>query len=232
MTHLRILSVCCGAGLWDSVWLDRGHEVVPGCEISPVKRRMYEAYTGARPSSWLCHDIRALPGLVHGQEFDGVIAGIPCQSRSTLAHITPPKFGDLLPDLIRVINAVRYRWLLLENVAELDTGGVVAQRLTCTPMNAMHYDLAYPQNRVRFFMHTMNISAEPPLRSGSVDDLVAYPCVAGRLYGPKRMAILQGHKAFAEMEFPSHQLQEGLADGVHRGTAQAWLASCEQEKRL
>lgn len=225
--QLKILSICCGAGLWDSVWLDRGHDVVMGCEVSATKRRMYEAYTGASPSSWITHDIRNLAWEVRGMEFDGIIAGIPCQSRSSLANMVEPKFGDLLSDLTRVINAVRYRWLLLENVKPLDTSGIVAHTLRCIEMNAMHYDLKYPQNRPRFFMHTENIRPIDPLRIGSVDDLVAYPCVAGRLYGPTRMAILQGHREFADLDFPSHQLQEALADGVHRGTAQAWLPACE-----
>ena len=91
---LRVLSLCTSAGLWDKAWLEAGHQVIPGCEIMPHKRAMYEAFCGG---THLCEDLANLPPIIRGQHFDGIIGGIPCQSRSKLRAIREPKFPDLLP---------------------------------------------------------------------------------------------------------------------------------------
>lgn len=53
--------------------------------------------------------------------FDGVIGGDPCQSHSALANLVrakglEPSFPDLTPEYQRIIEAVRPRWFLRENV--------------------------------------------------------------------------------------------------------------------
>lgn len=212
---LRILSLCTSAGLWDRAWIEAGHEVVAGCEIEPHKRALYEAFCGG---THLCHDIRDLPALVRGQHFDGVIGGIPCQSFSKLRAMRDPKFPDLTGDALAVLQACTWDWFLFENVARLRVPGA-----SHTMLNAMHYGRPH-QSRVRWFTHSPGIAPAPRLFSGSVDDLVAYPVVAGRIYGPKRGAVLQGWPEFAELtQFPCVQLQEALADGVARGMAEAWV---------
>lgn len=90
---MRVLSICTSAGLWDKAWIEAGHEIVPGCEIMPHKRAMYRAFCGGEH---LCEDLADLPGLLKGQKFDGIIGGIPCQSRSKMKSFRDPKFGDLL----------------------------------------------------------------------------------------------------------------------------------------
>lgn len=212
---MRILSLCTSAGLWDRAWIDAGHEVVAGCEITAHKRAIYKAFCGGEP---LCHDIRDLPDLVRGMRFDGVIGGIPCQSFSKLRSIRDPKFPDLTAEAIAVLEACEWDWFLFENVARLDVPG--AQH---TMLNAMHYHKPH-QSRVRWFTHSPNIKPADKLYPGSVDDLVAYPVVAGRIYGPKRGAVIQGWPEFAKLtQFPCVQLQEALADGVARGMADAWI---------
>lgn len=59
-----------------------------------------------------------------------------------------------------------------------------------------------------------------------MDDLVAYPVVMGRVYGPKRGAVLQGYPAASALKFPCVQLQHGLADAVPYPLALAWARQC------
>ena len=191
--------------------------MIPGCEVEPHKRAMYLAYCGAHP---LCYDIRELPAKIRGQHFDGVIGGIPCQSFSKLRSIRDPKFPDLTEAALAVLGACTWDWFLFENVAKLPIPGAAH---THTLLNAMHYGIPH-QSRPRWFTHSPHIQPAPAVYSGSVDDLIAYPVVAGRIYGPKRGAVLQGCPDFAQLtQFPCVQLQEALADGVHRGVAEAWI---------
>ena len=214
---MRILSLCTSAGLWDRAWIEAGHQVIPGCEIMPHKRAMYEAFCGG---VHLCHDLADLPALVRGQHFDGIIGGIPCQSRSKTRAMRPnTKFGDLLPLTLALLRACTWDWALLVNVRPLDIPGFAVSR-----MDAMHYAAPH-QSRPRFFTHSPNLTTPPKLFPGTVDDLLAYPVVAARFYGPKRGSRLQGWPEFAALagRFPCVQLQEALADGVPRGLADAWI---------
>lgn len=211
---MRVLSICTSAGLWDKAWIEAGHEIVPGCEIMPHKRAMYRAFCGGEH---LCEDLADLPGLLKGQKFDGIIGGIPCQSRSKMKSFRDPKFGDLLQETLDVLDACTWGWCLLENVRPLDVPGFCV-----SPMNAMHYAAPH-QARPRFFTHSTNLHTPKRRFHGTVDTLMAYPVVMGRVYGPKRGAVLQGWPEFASLPFPCVQLQEALADGVPRGLADAWI---------
>lgn len=211
---MRVLSVCVSGGLWDRAFIERGHDVVAGCEIMPHKRAIYRAFCGGEV---LTPDIADLPGMVRGQRFDGVIAGIPCQSRTRLKAMRRPKFGDLLPALKAVLSACNWDWCLAENVARLDLEDFNHHRI-----NAMNYGRPH-QSRPRWFAASKHLPRPVEVFPGGPDALLAYPVVAGRIYGPVRGAILQGWPQFAELEFPCTQLQEALADGVPRCLAEAWL---------
>ncbi len=217
---MKILSLCTSAGLWDKACIEAGHEVVPGCEIMPHKRAMYEAFCGGKH---LCHDIADLPAIVRGQRFDGIIGGIPCQSRSKLRAIRDPKFGDLLPQFLAVLEACEWEWCVAENVTALDVPGFKTAR-----MNAMNYGQPH-QSRERWFTHSPNLIPPAQIFPGDVDDLMAYSVVAGRIYGPKRGSRLQGWPEFMSLagKFSCVQMQEALADGVPRGLADAWIRQIE-----
>ena len=226
---MRILSLCTSAGLWDKAWLEAGHDVVPGCEIMAHKRAMYEEFCGGKH---LCHDLVDLPAMVRGQHFDGIIGGIPCQSRSTMVpcqtrgakpSIYIPKFGDLLHLLGPVMEVCSWGWYLYENVRPLDIPGAHTSK-----MDAMNYGQPH-QARPRWFTHSPNLVTPPPVFPGSVDDLFAYPIVMGRVYGAKRGSRLQGWPGFASLvgKFKSLEVQEAIADGVPRGLADAWIRSIE-----
>lgn len=209
-----ILSICCGAGLFDRAFKDAGHTILAGCEIDPDQRRLYAAFVGG---PILCHDLADLPQAVAGQHFTGIIGGPPCQSHTRLKGIRRPKFPDLTPLVADLLAAVSFDWFVFENVCPVALPGASSVKL-----DAMHFAGPPHQSRPRWFTHSPNITPPSPIYAGSVDDLFAYPGVYGRLYGPKRGAVLQGYPEFAALPFACPILQKGLANGVPRGLGEAW----------
>lgn len=221
---MRILSICTGAGLWDKVWVERGHEVIAGCEIAAHKRDLYAQYVGGRFRAPL---LKTLTERVAGEHFDLITGGPPCQAHSKLRAIRDPKFPDLTNQVNALLEAVTCDAYLFENVAAIDIPGASTARL-----NAMHYPETWKgqnvhQSRSRWFTFSQNLTIPPPRARGTVDSLMAYSVVAGRIYGPKRGSVLQGHPEFASLNAPCAVLQEALADGIPRGLATAWAESVE-----
>lgn len=215
-------------GLLDRAFMDAGFDVVPGCEIDPQKRAMYEHLCGrgslaarlGRPVH-VTPRLEDLPAFVEGRRFAGVIGGPSCQAHSKLRAMRTPKFPDLTP-LVRDLRAAcQWDWFVFENVVPIDIPGAAHTRC-----NAMHFYQPH-QSRARWFTHSPNISPPQPVYRGSVDDLMAYPVVAARIYGPKRGARLQGYPAVAGMPFPCVQLQHGLADAVPYPLALAWARAVQ-----
>lgn len=217
----RILSICTGMGLLDRAFKDAGHEVIPGCEIDPEMRQMYRALCG---DQHLTHDLADLPALVSGQHFDGIIGGPSCQAHTKLRAIRAPKFPDLTPLVLSLLESIKFDWFVFENVVAIAIPGAVHTRL-----NAMHFHSPH-QSRSRWFTHH-GIAPPPKIYHGDVDELRAYSVVAGRIYGPKRGAWLQGYPAAADLPFPCVQLQKGLANAVPYPLAAAWARQVN-EKRL
>lgn len=211
---MRVLSICTGMGLLDRAFMDAGFEVVAGCEIDPQKRAMYRELCGGEP---LVHDLSDLPAVIRGERFDGVIGGPSCQSHSKLKAIRDPKFPDLTPLVDDLLGAIEFDWFSFENVCPIQ----LDRAYMATRCNAMHYYQPH-QSRSRWFTHSPNITPPKPKYSGNVDDLMAYSVVAGRIYGPKRGAKLQGYPTASELPFPCVQLQHGLADAVPYPLALAW----------
>jgi site-specific DNA-cytosine methylase len=223
-----VLSITTGMGLLDRAFMDAGFEVVAGCEIDPQKRAMYRALCGSDP---LVHDLKDLPAALMGrygvQHFDGVIGGPSCQSHTKLKAMRAPKFPDLTPLVEALLLAVNPGWFLFENVVPVDLCPE-AWEPVATRCNAMHFYQPH-QSRVRWFTHSPNVTPPRPIYRGSVDDLMAYPVVAGRIYGPKRGARLQGYPAASALPFPCVQLQHGLADAVPYPLAKAWAESIRSQ---
>ena len=213
MNRLRVLSICTGMGLMDRAFLDAGFDVIPGCEIDTQKRAMHAKLCGGRH---LVHDLADLPDAVAGEHFDAIIGGPSCQSHSKLRAMRAPKFPDLTPLVLRLLSSVSHGYFMFENVVPIEIPGAARTRL-----NAMHFHMPH-QSRPRWFTHSPKIAAPQPVYSGSVDELMAYPAVYGRIYGPKRGAKLQGYPAAADLPFPCVQLQHGLADAVPYPLAFAW----------
>lgn len=211
-----VLSLCTGMGLLDRAFMDSGFPVLAGCEIDASKRAMYLKLCGSTP---LVNDLKDLPGAVQGRHFRGLIGGPSCQEHSKLRAMVKPKFPDLTPLVLKVLAACTYDWFCFENVVPIAIPGAVHTRC-----NAMHFYQPH-QSRVRWFTHSPNVRAPQAAYRGNVDDLMAYPVVAGRIYGPKRGARLQGYPAASKLPFPCVQLQHGLADAVPYPLALAWALS-------
>jgi len=220
---MEILSLCTSAGLWDKAWMEAGHTVIPACEIMPHKRAIYRDFLGVIYDIHLFDDLHDVVAWSKGKYYDGIIGGIPCQSRSTLRSIRAPKFGDLLAPVLEILGNCTWGWAIFENVRALDIPGFHKIK-----MNAMNYGKPH-QSRERWFTYSDGLTPPKPLYPGNVDELMAYPVVAGRIYGPKQGAVLQGWPEFADLKFPCAQLQEALADGVPRGLADAWIRSAERK---
>lgn len=215
-------------GLLDRAFMDAGFEVVPGCEIDSDKRAMYKALCGGEP---LVHNLKDLPAAVAGQRFEGIIGGPSCQSHSKLKSIRKPKFPDLTPLVQALIDKVQHDWFLFENVCPIDLDLGNPGLYVATRCNAMNYYQPH-QSRSRWFTHSISIKKPHPRFPGNVDDLMAYSIVAGRIYGPKRGAKLQGYPAAADLPFPCVTLQHGLADAVPYPLALAWAESIKASLAL
>lgn len=226
---MKVLSICTGMGLLDRAFVDEGYRVLPGCEIDSQKRAMYEALMDHAGSladrlgrdAYYAHDLKDLVHIPPAWA-NGIIGGPSCQSHSKLKSIRAPKFPDLTPLVIDLLAAVDHDWFMFENVVPIDIPGAVHTRC-----NAMHYYQPH-QSRSRWFTHSPNITPPKPVYSGSVDDLMAYSVVAGRIYGPKRGARLQGYPAAADLPFPCVQLQHGLADAVPYPLARVWAVAIRE----
>lgn len=219
---MRVLSICTGMGLLDRAFMDAGFDIEVGCEIDHQKRAMYWALNPEHLNRCMYYDLADLVRDAklgrhdYDYEYSGVIGGPSCQSHSKLRAIRDPKFPDLTPLVNELLFATRWDWFMFENVVPIDIRGAVHTRC-----NAMHYYQPH-QSRSRWFTHSPNITPPKPKFTGNVDDLMAYSVVAGRIYGPKRGARLQGYPAAAELPFPCVQLQHGLADAVPYPLALAW----------
>lgn len=214
----NVLSICTGAGLLDRAFLDAGFDVLAGCEIDPDQRELYAALCGGGP---ITHDLKDLPALVHGAHFRGIIGGPSCQAHTKLKAIRAPKFPDLTPLVLKLLDVVTCDWFLFENVVPIAIPGAGHVLL-----DAMHFGAPH-QSRPRWF--TYKGLTPPGLRfKGDVNSLMAYPGVYGRLYGPKRGAVLQGYPAFSALKFPCVQLQKGLANAVPYQLGSAWASQARE----
>lgn len=210
---MHILSICTGMGLLDRAFLDAGHTIVPGCEIDPEMRAMYRELCGEDPIAESLDELIFMLG--DHARFDAVIGGPPCQSHTKLRAMRAPKYPDLTQGVRNLLGKVICGAYLFENVARIDIHGAKHLR-----MNAMHYYQPH-QSRSRWFTYA---GITPPAKpfQGDVDVLRAYSVVAGRIYGPKRGAWLQGYEKAATLPFPCVQLQKGLANAVPYPLALAW----------
>jgi site-specific DNA-cytosine methylase len=197
----------------DRAFLDAGFDVTPGCEIDHEMRAMHDAFCGG---GYLAHDLRDLVPTIRGRKLHGIIGGPPCQSHTKLKAIRAPKFPDLTPLVNSLLDATEWDWFLFENVVPIAIPGAKHVRL-----NAMHFHSPH-QSRERWFTFSSHITPPAPVYHGDVDELMAYPVVAGRIYGPKRGAKLQGYPEAARLPFRCVTLQKGLANAVPYPIALAW----------
>lgn len=174
-----ILSICTGMGLLDRAFLNEGLELIPGCEIDPDQRLLYNQLCGADP---VWDDIKQMIEWLkqNNLKYAGVIGSPPCQAFTKLKSRRLPKFPDLTPEVNEVLELTQPKWYLFENVVPINIPG--ARHVL---LDAMHFAKPH-QSRPRWFTYSPNLKPPKPVFSGSVDELIAYAGVYGKLYGPKR----------------------------------------------
>lgn len=217
----KVLSICTGMGLMDRAFIDEGFDVVPGCEVDAEMRALYEQLCG---DGYLAEDIQDMNAALDGStaQFDGVIGGPPCQAHTRLRAMRKPKFPDLTEHVQRTVSLARPRWFVFENVAPVAIDGAVHVNL-----NAMHFAKPH-QSRARWFAYSPNLSPPAASYSGTTNDLLAYPVVAGKIYGKTRAAILQGYPQALRLKGSGSAILRGLVNAVHYGVARAWAVAVRE----
>lgn len=210
---MSVLAICTGMGLMDRAFLDAGFHVIPGCEIDPEMSAMHDELCGGE---YITRDLKDLIEEVRGKRFTGIIGGPSCQAHTKLKSIRTPKFPDLSPLVNELLQATEWDWFLFENVVRIPI-----EDAAHTLLDAMHFHAPH-QSRPRWFTHSPNVDPPRAQFVGTVDDLMAYPGVYGRLYGPKRGSRLQGYPSLAQLPFPCTVLQKGIANAVPYPVSMAW----------
>jgi len=141
--------------------LDRANqEIVGACEIDEYARRIYARHF---PKTKIYGDVTQIK-LEELPEFDGIVAGFPCQTFSIAGKRLGFKEsrGELFFEIARIAKQKRPRYLLLENVKGLlshDNGETFAVILNT--LDELGYDAEWqvlnskfwvPQNRERIFI--------------------------------------------------------------------------------
>jgi DNA (cytosine-5)-methyltransferase 1 len=116
-TGLRFIDLFAGLGGFHAALADLGHNCVMASEIDPELQALYELNHGIRPRG----DIRAI-GVEDIPDHDVLCAGFPCQpySKAGSQHgMDCTKWGDLIKQVFRILQAKRPQYIVLENVPNL-----------------------------------------------------------------------------------------------------------------
>lgn len=210
---MTVYSICTGMGLLDYGFALEGIQTYPLCEIDDRMRYMYGQLLRRSPVYTCLADVLCKHPYVTRA---GIIGGPPCQSHTKLRAIRTPKYPDLTSQVQQLVDLFKPAWYLFENVVPIHIAG--AKHVM---MDAMNWARPH-QSRPRWFTYSGIQAPTPAPFPGTVDSLMAYPVVAGRIYGPTRGAILQGIPPQNLPEAPCKDLQMGLANGVHVEIARAW----------
>ena len=158
---LKVISLFSGCGGLDLGFEEAGFDVVLANEFD---KKIWETYKINHPNTILIEgDIRKLTVDLFPQNVDGIIGGPPCQSWSEAGSLKgiDDERGKLFYEYIRILNYVRPKFFLAENVS-----GMLANRhskavqniiqqfencgydVTLTLVNAKDYGVAQERKRV------------------------------------------------------------------------------------
>jgi DNA (cytosine-5)-methyltransferase 1 len=175
---VRVLDLFSGIGGF-SLGLERaGMRTVAFCESDPDCRGVLQRRW---PSVNIYHDVRQVGRI----ECDLVAGGFPCQPFSTAAR-GRNNVEDLWPEMLRVVNECRPRWVLAENVPGLGLAGVdrVCADLedagyTCWPLDI---DTAPPgrQRERRRFLFVAYANGEGEPRRAFDEEMASLPDLSRR----------------------------------------------------
>lgn len=115
---MRFIDLFAGLGGFHLALSHLGHECVFASELDSRLRDLYERNFGMRPAGDI-RDVSVTDIPVH----DILCAGFPCQPFSKAGDqsgLTDPKSGDLFFHIMRIVRYHRPRFILLENVPNLE----------------------------------------------------------------------------------------------------------------
>jgi DNA (cytosine-5)-methyltransferase 1 len=114
---LTFVDLFAGLGGFHAALASLGHNCVMASEIDPELQSFYELNHGLRPKG----DVRLI-AIEEIPDHDILCAGFPCQpySKAGLQHgMDCTKWGDLIKQVFRILQAKRPQYILLENVPNL-----------------------------------------------------------------------------------------------------------------
>ena len=114
---MRFIDLFAGLGGFNLALSKLGHACVFACEIDEILRNLYEKNFGIKPAG----DIRYIKAA-DIPSHDILCAGFPCQPFSKAGHqdgLADLELGRLYKDILRIIRYHKPRYLILENVPNL-----------------------------------------------------------------------------------------------------------------
>ena len=114
---MRFVDLFAGLGGFHLALKKLGHTCVFACESDETLRQVYEQNFGMKPAG----NIRAIDATAVPAH-DILCAGFPCQPFSKAGSqdgFEDPELGDLYNDILRIIHRHHPRYLILENVPNL-----------------------------------------------------------------------------------------------------------------
>lgn len=116
---MKFIDLFAGLGGFHLALKDLGYQCVFACEIDDQLRSLYKENFEQEPKG----DIRKVDIQNEIPEHDILCAGFPCQPFSQANHggkgFSCPKWGDLFDYVIKILQAKKPRYFILENVAYL-----------------------------------------------------------------------------------------------------------------
>lgn len=114
---LRFIDLFAGLGGFHAALASLGHECVMASEVDPELQQLYHQNHGIRPKG----DIRLID-VADVPDHDVLCAGFPCQPYSKAGAqkgLECTRWGDLINQVFRILEAKRPDFILLENVPNL-----------------------------------------------------------------------------------------------------------------
>ncbi len=137
---LKFVDLFAGLGGFHQALQGMGHECVLACEVDPLLNELYEKNYGLKPHD----DIRTLK-VEDVKDHDILCAGFPCQSFSKAGFqegLECKTNGDLITYVLDIVEAKLPRYILFENVPNLEKHDGGKTLATIVTRLEKHYEVS------------------------------------------------------------------------------------------